>query len=373
MRIAVNARMLTQRRPGGIARYARETLQRITRRHGEHEFLFMVDRPFRDRESYPENVTVARAFPSVHPLLWYPWFELAVPRMLNRFGADLFLSPDGFNCLSTEIPTVVVIHDLSFELVPGDMPFLIHRYYRHFFPLFARKARAIATVSEYSKQDIVRLYGGPADRVSVTYNGVSDFFRPLSGEDGARVRAELTGGKPYFLAVGAIHPRKNLPRLIRSYDRFRREGGDAVKLVLTGPNLFRTGETFQALQECQYRDDILLTGILSDARLAEIFGAARAFFLVSVFEGFGIPILEAMACDVPVVAADRTALPEVCGDAALLVDPFSVEAISGAMGRIHSDQNLRDSLVERGRARRELFNWDNTADLLWKAVERAMS
>jgi glycosyltransferase involved in cell wall biosynthesis len=372
MKIAVNARMLTQRKPGGIGRYALETLARITDRHREHEFLLMVDRPFPGRSAYPENVAVARTFPSFHFILWYPWFEFAVPLMLKKFGADLFLSLDGFCCLSTAVPTVAVIHDLNFHHNPEDMPVLINRYYNHFFPQFAKKAKAIATVSEHSKQDIVTSYTEPPDKITVTYNGVSKNFRPLSEEERKRERKKLTGGVPYFLSVGALHPRKNLARLLEAFEKFKQETKAPTKLVLVGPRLFKTGEISQTWQRMSHKSDVLFTGIISEERLAGIYGGAHAFFFVSYFEGFGIPAIEAMSCDIPVVAANRTSLPEICGDAALLVDPFSVNAITAAMKDVCFDETLRRRLVENGRAQNKLFSWDRTADLLWEAVERSL-
>lgn len=210
MKIAVNVRMLTQRKPGGICNYARETLKRITDRHPEHEILFIVDRPFSGSAAYPSNVSFIITFPSFHPLLWYPWFEIVLPKIMKKFGADLLLSPDGFPCLSTEVPTVAVIHDLNFHYYSQDMPFLISRYYKRFFPKYAKKAKMSATVSEYSKRDIVSLYGEPPEKILVTYCGTGEDFAPLSDEERKKVKEEITGGASYFLSVGALHPRKNL-------------------------------------------------------------------------------------------------------------------------------------------------------------------
>ena len=369
MRIAVNARMLTQRKPGGIGKYSYETLRRITDRHREHEFLFIVDRPFRGRGAFPGNVAVARTFPSFHPLLWYPWFEWAVPLILGKFRADLFISTDGFASLSTAVPTVVAIHDLNFHHNPKDLPLLHSRYFNHFFPKYARKAKAIVTASEYSKRDIVSLYGEPPEKITVTWNGASEIFRPLAEKERENARRGLTGGAPYFLSVGLLHPRKNLVRLIEAFEKFRKESPSAVKLVLAGPRMFKTAEIFRVWNRMSHREDVLFLGTVPEERLARIYSGACALLFVSTFEGFGIPILEAMNCDVPVVASDRTALPEVSGNAAIFVNPYSVEAIAGAMKAVFFDKTLRRTVVEKGRERKTLFNWDRTAGLLWEAVE----
>ena len=161
-------------------------------------------------------------------------------------------------------------------------------------------------------------------------------------------------------------------RLIEAFEKFKRETAERTKLVLVGPLLFKAGEVFKALQRISHREDVILPGMVSDVQLKRIYGGARAFVFVSYFEGFGMPALESMGCEIPVVAADRTSLPEVCGDAALLVNPFSVDAIAQAMKSICFDETLRKNLVERGQARKKFFNWDKTADLLWEAMERSL-
>lgn len=364
--------MLTQKNPGGIVNYAHETLKRITDRHREHQFLFIIDRPLAEDAGYPANVSFARLFPSIHPFLWYLWFEIALPGVMKKFGADLLLSPDGFASLSTDVSTVTVIHDLNFYYHPQDMPFLINRYYNHFFPKYAKKAKMIATVSEYSKCDIVNLFDVPPEKVIVTYCGKGDAFSPLPEEDKKTVREEISEGAPYFLSVGALHPRKNLTRLIEAFEKFKTETGAPAKLVLAGPELFKTELIFRTRQKISHKNDVILLGVVSENQLRRIYGGAHAFMLVSYFEGFGIPALESMGCGVPVVAADRTSLPEVCADAALFVDPFSVEDIAGAMKSICFDQPLRENLIERGIVRKNLFNWDRTANFLWEAVERSL-
>jgi glycosyltransferase involved in cell wall biosynthesis len=372
MRIAVNARMLSQWTPGGIVTYSYETLRRITDQHPEHTFIFIVDRPFPGKCHFPDNVAEVRTFPSFHPILWYPWFEVAVPKILKKHKADLFLSTDGFTSLYTNVPAVVVMHDLNFCYYPKDLPVLHSRYFNYFFPKYSEKAKVLATVSEHSKKDLVNLYHQQSQKITVTYCGCSEGFRPLQEIEKEKVRQGLTGGAQYFLYIGSFHPRKNLVRLIEAFEKFREDIPSKTKLVLAGHTMFKTADISQTLNRMKHKKDILFTGIVSQEKLAKIYGGALALVFVSSFEGFGIPILEAMNCDLPVIASDRTAMPEVCGDAAYLVDPFSVDAIAGAMKAIFLDETLRSTLVERGRKRKGHFSWDRTADLLWECMERAM-
>jgi glycosyltransferase involved in cell wall biosynthesis len=372
MRIAVNARMLSQRKPGGIGTYSYETLRRITNQHPEHNFIFIVDRPFPGKRLFSGNVGVVRTFPSFHPVLWYPWFEAAVPKILKKHKADIFLSTDGFTSLSTNVPTVVVMHDLNFCYYPQDMPVLHSRYFNYFFPKYSEKATVLATISEHSKKDIVNLYHQPPHKITVTYCGISEEFRPLPEIEKEKIKQELTSGSPYFLYVGSLHPRKNLVRLIEAFEKFREDIPSNTKLVLTGHKMFKTADIFHTRNRMKHKEDILFTGTVSPERLAKIYGGALALVFVSYFEGFGIPILEAMNCDIPVISSDKTAMPEVCGDAVYLVNPFSVDAIAAAMKIVFLDESLRNTLVQRGRIRKNHFSWDRTADLLWECMERVM-
>ena len=372
MIIAVNARMLSQRTPGGVVRYSYETLRRITNQHPEHKFIFIVDRPFPGKRLFPDNVAVVRTFPSFHPVLWYPWFEAAVPKILKNYHADLFLSTDGFTSLSTDVPAVIVIHDLNFCHYPKDMPVLHSKYFNYFFPKYSKKATVIATISEHSKKDIVNLYHQPPHKITVTYCGTTEEFRPLPEIEKEKVRQELTDGVRYFLYVGSLHPRKNLVRLIKAFEKCKDDIPSNVKLVLAGPKMFKTADINKTWNQMKYKADVLFTGTVSQEKLAKIYGSALALVFVSYFEGFGIPLLEAMHCDVPIIASTRTSIPEICGDAAYFVDPFSVSDIAAAMKTVFLDESLRNALVQRGRIRKNYFSWDRTADLLWECVERAM-
>src|SRR5512138_3271378 len=168
MKIAVNTRLLIKNKLEGIGWFTYESLKRITTRHPEHEFIFIFDRPFDDEFIFSGNITPVVQFPPTrHPLLFYLWFDWMLPPLLKRLKPDLFLSPDGFLSMRTPVKSMTVFHDLNFEHHPGDMPYWYYKYYHHHFPLFAKKAVRIATVSEFSKQDIIGQYGVPADRIDV--------------------------------------------------------------------------------------------------------------------------------------------------------------------------------------------------------------
>ncbi len=219
MRIAVNTRLLIKGKLEGIGWFTYESLKRITSAHPEHEFIFIFDRK-PDREFiFSENVKAVVANPQArHPVLWYLFFEFGIRRVLKKYKPDLFLSPDGWLCLNTPVNSMAVIHDLNFEAHPEFLPGHIGRYYRYFFPKFARKASRIATVSEFTKRDISKRYGISNDKIDVVYNGANKAFRPLHSSEVQEVREMFSDGKPYFLFVGLIHPRKNLENQLKAFE-----------------------------------------------------------------------------------------------------------------------------------------------------------
>ncbi len=374
MNIAVNTRLLLPGKLDGIGWFTYETMRRIVNQHPEHQFYFIFDRNYDESMVFAENVTPLILSPSTrHPLLWYLWFELRIPSLLRSIGADMFLSPDGFLSLRSRVHDCAVIHDINFEHRPGDLPFFSRAYYRYFFPRFARKATRIATVSEYSRRDIINTYDLQEEKVDLVYNGANEVFSPVDEQVTRDVKSTYTGGAPYFVFVGNIHPRKNIRNLMRAFELFREEYHKHFKLLLVGERFFLTRDIEEQLQHMKHRSDVIFTGRLSPDELNRVLGSAWAMTFVPHFEGFGIPLVEAMRCDLPLIASNVTSLPEVAGDAALYVEPESPGSIRDAMIRIVREDGLREQLVEKGRQRRKRYSWDNTADQLWQTIEKVLS
>ncbi len=369
MVIAVNTRLLIKNKLEGIGRFAYETLIRITVQHPEHTFIFIFDRKYNKEFIFSSNVIPVVIGPKArHPILFYLWFEFSVKRILAKYKADIFVSPDGYLSLSTTVKSLAVIHDLNFEHYPADLPFLVSKYYKHFFPRFAKKASRIATVSEFSKQDIINNYKISEDKIDVIYNGASDLFKPATDSEVQSIRKKHAQSKPYFLFVGSLHPRKNITNLFKAFDLFRKKTKAEVKLVIAGEKYYWTSELQQVYENLEFKNEIIFTGRISDHELAEVMAGALALTYVSYFEGFGIPLIEAMKCDVPVITSNKTALPEIAGYAALLTDPFSIESIANAMHGIYTYPNLRQELIAQGRTRRNDFNWQKTSEMLWESI-----
>lgn len=369
MRIAVNTRLLLKDKLEGIGWFTFENLQRITRAHPEHQFYFLFDRPYHNEFIFADNIIPVEIHPQArHPFLYYIWFQFSVKRALEKIKPDLFISTDGYLPLNLKCKSLIVFHDLNFEHYPQDVPFLERWYYRTFFPKFARAADRIATVSEFSKQDISTLYNIPADKIDVVYNGANEAYQPLSSAEKDRVRHKLTGGTPYFYFIGSLHPRKNLVNLFRAYDMFRKSSPVKVNLVITGVKKWWTRDIEAVFSGMSFKDDVIFTGRLPVAEARETMAAALALTYVSYFEGFGIPIIEAFRSGTPVITSNVTSMPEIAGNAALTADPFDSKSISDAMTLLVNDPALRDDLILKGFQRSKDFSWEKSASNLWNSI-----
>lgn len=373
MNIAVNTRLLLSDKLEGLGRFACETLQRITRQHPEHSFIFIFDRKFSDEFIFSDNIIPVVAHPqSRHPVLWYLFFDWGIPPVLRKYKADLFFSPDGWLSLRTDVPTLPVIHDLNFFHDQQWVEPTPRLYYNHFFPKFIKKATRIATVSEFSKQDIVNRFAIPKEQIDVVYNGSSDGFIPATEKIKESVKHVYTDGYDFFLFVGLVHPRKNMARVIQAFDVFKNTTLSPVRLLIIGSTKYMTSDVQQAYDKATTKHHILFTGRVSDEVLHHITASALGLVYTSLFEGFGIPILESMNCDVPVITSNTSSMPEVGGEAAIYADPTSVESISSAMCAIYSDPQLVKQLIDKARLQRQLFSWDRTAELVWKSMENCI-
>lgn len=374
MEIVVNTRLLLKNKLEGIGWFSYETLKRITQNNPNDHFIFLFDRDFDEDFIFSDNITPLILAPQArHPILFYLWFEHSVSNVLNKLKPDLFLSPDGYLSLNAKCKQLAVIHDINFKHYPNDVPFLVRKYYNYFFPKFARKATRIATVSEFSKKDIMEQYKIAANKIDVVYNGCNTLYKPSSAETIKATKEKYSQNCDYFLFVGSLQPRKNIVRLLKAFEQFKEKQSSTVKLVIVGEKYYWTSEIKQTYLNLHCKADIIFTGRVSSEALNDIIGGALAMLYVPYFEGFGIPILEAMNCDVPVITSNITSMPEVANDAAMLVDPFSVESIANGMRSIYNDENLRNVLIEKGRKRKQDFSWDKTADLLWESIQRTMN
>lgn len=373
MNIAVNTRLLIENKLDGIGWFTYHTLKRITVNHPEHKFYFLFDRPFSNNFIFSDNIEPIIVHPPTrHPILWKTWLNISVPFILNKIKPDIFLSTDGFLPSPLKIPSVNVIHDINFAHFPKDIPTLSRIFYNYNFPKFAKKATKIATVSEYSKNDLINTYKTPEEKISIVYNGADDSYKPIAKDIALKIKDKYTNGKDFFIFVGSVHPRKNLIRLIKAFEIFKNFSNSDIKMIIVGELFFKNEELFNTYKNLKYKNDIIFTGRLEIKELSLIMASAIALTFVPYFEGFGIPLLEAMNCDIPIISSNITSMPEVAGDAAIYINPYEIDEIADAMSEIISNKDLREKLIRNGKIQRNKFSWNQTADKLWETIEKIM-
>lgn len=373
MKIAVNTRFLLDGFLEGYGYFLFETLQRITRDHPEHEFIFIFDRAFTQRFVFGPNVTaIVTGPPARHPLLWKLWYDIKIPSVLRKQKADLFVSADGFCSLTTNVPQCLVVHDLAFLHNPSFLRKSHLLFYRRYTPKFLARAKTIATVSRFSKKDILSHYPINEDKIDVVYSAVKNIFQPLSDSQREVVKNDYSSGKEYFVYTGSIHPRKNLVNLLKAFSIFKKRQQSNFKLVLAGRLAWKYSSFVESLKSYKYRDDMVMTGYLEEKELARLTGAAYAMLYPSLLEGFGVPVLEAMQCEVPVITSEGTSMEEIAKGAALLVNPNDHVDIAEKMMQVYKDETLRNELIIKGKLVAQQYSWDKTSELLWQTILRAV-
>ena len=364
-RIALNARLLVAKKLEGIGWFTHECFSRIIASHPEHEFLLLFDRHPDTFFDYGSHAQMKCLWPPARrPFLYDLWFDVSVARALSQWRADIFVSTDGFLSRRSSIPQIAVMHDLNFMHHPEWMPHREAQYYRRRFPQFSKIASRLITVSAYSKHDLAQEFDLNLDKIDVVPNAPAVDYRILEDSVKLDQRRRWAAGNAYFIFVGSLHPRKNIEGLLQAFSCYQLEGGQA-SLVVAGSSMWT--------EEMRQTPDVFWTGRLTREDLALAMGGALGLVYLPWFEGFGVPIVEAFASGVPVIASNRTAIPEVCGGAEIaLVEPDDARGTGYWMLQLEIDSTLRDSAIKRGLKRAKTFSWDHSAKLLWESIERVM-
>jgi glycosyltransferase involved in cell wall biosynthesis len=373
MKIVFNCWLLRNRQLDGIGNFTVQVMQRIIQNHPEQHFDVLVDKQFENIYFDFPNVTLHRIFPALrHPLLYIFFLEIRLPLYLKKIKPDLVVAMDGFLSLISHTKQLPVVYDLNFEHYPENLPWRNRVYYKFFFPRFVRKANRVITISEYSKNDIIKTYGFPSNKIDNVYCGISEYFSLCNDEEKSKTRMQYAGGKEYYFFAGTMHPRKNIIRLIQAFDVFKKNSLNDIKLVLAGHIMWDDASIKSLIENSVIKDDVVLAGRVSNEELRLLLGSARALVFVPVFEGFGLPIVEAWQCGAPVICSNVTSIPEVAGDAAIIVDPFNIDQIANAMNTM-LDDDVRRQYIDAGQKRKQLFSWEETARLFWDSVQHALN
>lgn len=357
----------------GNGNFIYETFMRIAKQHPEHEFIFIFDQPFDEAFITNENITAVVAGPAArYPLLWKYWYDIKIPVLLKKYKANIFVSPDGFCSLKSKIPQCLVMHDLAFMHQPLYMKKSHAAWLKKSTPMYLSKASTIVTTTMFLKQELIEKFAADTSKIDVVYCGASELYQPLLTDEKIAIKNKYTEGKEYFIYAGLIDADKNLMNLLKAFSVFKKRQQTNMKLVLAG-NVAATYESFKKnLQSYKYRSDVEVMTNLPSTELATVVGAAYGFIYPTLIETVAVPVIEALLCDVPVIAAQTNSLKELVKDAAIFVDGNSHIAIAEKMMLLYKDERLRNDLIIKGRKVAALYSWDTTANLLWKSIEKAI-
>ena len=358
MRIAIVASTISTQ--GGPRTYVLGLLDALLRVDHENEYVVFYNDPCHlGRFPGVREVVIPGKAPLAR--LWRE--HVLLPLACRRERVDLLHCPkSAIPLLSPGCPVAVTLHDL----IPVKHPELekraAHLYWRLHIPRAAKRSDLVITISQWAKQEIIAEYGVPAERVAVVMQSFDpDMLEPRDPATSRQIRANYGLPAEYILYVGTIQPRKNLGTLIEAYDELRRTMAAPPKLVIVGRKGWLYDDLFARISELGLEDAVIFTGFVPDAELPYLFDGARVFAYLSLLEGFGRPPLEAMACGVPVVASNTTAIPEVVGDAGITVPPRDVAAVAAALQAILTDDNRAENVRRRGMAQARRFSWDAAA------------
>jgi glycosyltransferase involved in cell wall biosynthesis len=374
MRIAIDYTSAV-RQAAGIGRYTRGLVSAAIQLDRGNQYVLLVARGgARPPSPFPAAANVVwRSIPASERSLAILWHRLRLPLFADTWvgGADVFHSPDFTLPPLWSARGLLTVHDLTFMHYPECAPPGLVAYLNAAVPRSVRRARLVLADSESTKRDIIELLGTRPDKVRVVYAGVGPEFGPVAEEPIlAAVRARYGLAWPFVLNVGTLEPRKNHLRLIQAFAQLLPRHPD-LRLVLVGGKGWLYEDVQAEVARLELRDHVVFPGFVADADLPAVYSLAAVFAYPSLYEGFGLPVLEAMACGTPVVCSTASSLPEVAGDAALLVDPADVDALARALERALTDEPMRQDMRNRGKAQASRFTWSAAARTLLDAYQAA--
>lgn len=350
-------------KPGGLRRVAIKTLLAMVKQRPDHEYI-VCSNSIQDQLNHPRiSQELLKVPPFLPQVLWDQFLfpHLAIPLAVKRLQPDVIFHTNNMISYWQIVPSVVFIHDMTPFIVPESFRYVHAVYQQRYFRFAAKNASKILTNSEHSKKDLCRIFKIPESKVTIV---------PLAGEIKDQVDMERVSKiclqerfgitDPFILYVGAIHPRKNVKRLIQAYSKLKTTQNIPHKLVLAGSLLWMAEKALQSIEFQQVKSHLIFTGQVTDAELVALYSQCDAFVYPSVYEGFGLPVLEAMSLHAPVITSNTSSLPEVAGNAAVLVNPLEVEDIAQGMWKVLEHPDFADELRRKGEQRAKMFSWEKT-------------
>jgi len=358
MRIGIEANTY-YKNTAGSGVYARNIIDTWTNGLGADNILLFTNKRLSEIDLAKKNNLLNRIFNGIFDVFW---MQFVLPIQLLTKKADVLFCPAFLAPVFSPVPTAVSIFDMSFIRFPESCEYMFRKYLSFFMPLIKYRADSIITISLFSKKEIIELLHVPENKVRVVYLGYKSIFRQIEQSDKIdSIRNKYTGGNKFILYVGTIEPRKNIPAIIKAFSCIREKGHINHKFVICGSKGWYYQSIIELIIKLKLQDDVILTGYVDENELPLIYNAADLFVFPSFYEGFGLPVLEAMACGCPVIASNTSSLPEVVGDAGILINPENFEEISDAIVKIIEKPEFRRELVLKGLERAKQFSWEKAS------------
>lgn len=376
MHIAINAKPLNEELKVGVATYTLNLLKSLAKVDLKNKYTIYGVRLAPEELVIENDNFKIKNMPDLLRLRsfwysWYPWYYTAFSLQLSLDKPNIFFSPYPSLPLYCPCPKVAVVHDLSFLVVRNSFKIHSQIILKKQLLHIVRRASKIIAVSESTKKDLIKFVKASPENVAVIYEGYdTDAYKPQFDTDEVKALVQRYGiDSRYVLYVGTLEPRKNIPRLIEAFASLKKQGGIEHKLVVTGKKGWLYNNIFLTVTRTGLDNEVIFTDYVPDQDLPLLISGADLFVYPSLYEGFGLPPLEAMACGTPVITSNLSSLPEVVGDAGILVDPYSVDEIAEAIHQVLSNARLREQMQRKGLDRARMFSWEKTAQETLKVLE----
>jgi len=374
MRIGIDCRMFSSKFTG-IGRYVYEFVKNVTAINAEsgypHEFVLFFNEP--EHKEFEITKNIKKVLVNAKHYSFKEQFKF--PSKIKKEKVDMMFFPHFNVPILYRKPYVVTIHDLTLSLFPGQK--MIRWYHRLAYQLTIRnaikKAKKIIAISEHTKDDMIRLLKAPKEKIEIIYNGIGDEFKEIEELDLLKPTLKKYGIKKEFLLyTGVWRNHKNLPRLIEALSIIREKNGIDLQLVITGKPDPHYPEVKEAIKNYKLKDEVICTGLVEEKELVDLYNAADLFIFPSLYEGFGMPPLEAMKCGTPVVASKISSVPEICADAAVYFDPYDTKDIANKIMSVYKDAEKKAKLVEKGFEHVAQFSWRKMAEETLRIIRDAL-
>lgn len=349
---------------GGIGVYTENLVKKLNE-IDFHNNYFLIHYARSTRDIYLDNSEIIipqKSFLNHMPGSYSFWRYYTLPKELKKYKLDVIHDPYELGPLSFSNPAakIITIHDLTPLLFPEHFKSADVWLHRLLFSKTIKNVDKIITVSEYSKKDIIEHINAPEDKIEVVYNGKSEIFHPHPEAELEEIKKRYNIPYEFILCVGGLHPIKNIPRLLKAYKKVL-ENGYRQPLVIVGKKVDKWDPIFHTISQLGLEDRVIFTGHINDNDLSLLYSAAQVFVYPCLYAGFGLPPLEAMACGTPVISSNNSSIPEVVGDAGILIDPYQVYDIATAMVHVMDDESMQKKMIKKGKKQAKLFSWDNAA------------